>query len=149
MAGRYKKICYLCGKEYQYCSNCRDYKTQPTWKNMFHDENCHKLFNLSTQFAQGYYTEEEAKKILAECDLTNIDSFREDVIEQIKIIQNSKPIVTEEKAEKQVETKYESKVETKDNKDDNTETVLPEVSEFKRKKKTMKKSSDKKVFNEQ
>lgn len=145
MASRYKKICYLCGKEYQYCSNCRDFRTQPTWKNMFHSENCHKLFNLSTQFAQGSLTEEEARKILVGCDLTDIDNFRQDVIDQIKIIQNSKPTVIETKVDKQVETKGE----TKDYKKDvEAEEILPEATTFKKKKKSMKKTSDK-VFNEQ
>lgn len=151
MASRYKKICYLCGKEYQYCSNCRDFRTQPAWKNMFHDENCHKIFNLSTQFAQGSYTEEEARKILASCDLSDIDNFRQDVINQIKIIQNSKPTVIEEKVDKQVETKDETKDETKVSQKENVEAkdVLSEATTFKKKKKSMKKSSDKKVFNEQ
>lgn len=149
MASRYKKICYLCGKEYQYCSNCRDFRTQPAWKNMFHDENCHKLFNLSTQFAQGSLTEEEARKILAGCDLSDIDNFRKDVIEQIKIIQNSKPTVIEEKVDKKVETKDETKVETKVKKENvEVKEVLPEATTFRKKKKSMKKTSDK-VFNEQ
>lgn len=148
MASRYKKICYLCGKEYQYCSNCRDYRTQPTWKNMFHSENCHKLFNLSTQFAQGSLTEKEARKILASCDLTDIDNFRPDVIGQIEIIQNSRPTVIEKKVDKKVETKDETKYETKDetkiNKENvEVEEILPDATTFKKKKKSMKKSSDK------
>lgn len=151
MANRYKKICYLCGKEYQYCSSCRDFKTQPAWKNMFHSENCHKLFNLSTQFAQGYRTVEEAQEILSKCDLTDINNFRQDVIEQINIIQNSKPTVIEEKVDKQVETKDETKDETKVSQKENVEAkdALPESTTFKKKKKSMKKSSDKRVFNEQ
>lgn len=140
MASRYKKICYLCGKEYQYCSNCRDFRTQPTWKNMFHDENCHKLFNLSTQFAQGYRTQEEARKILASCDLSDIDNFRQDVIDQIKNIQNSKPTVIEKKVDKQVEIKNETK---ENNKNVEVKEVLPEASTFRKKKKSMKKVSDK------
>lgn len=141
MSSKYKKICFLCGKEYQYCSSCKDFRTQPTWKNMFHSENCYKIFSLSTQFAQGSYSAEEARLMLDKYDLSDIDNFKPDAIEQIKIIQNSKPTVIEEKVDKEVETKDETKDKTKDNKKD----VLSEATTFKKKKKSMKKSSDKSI----
>lgn len=150
MAG-YKKICHLCGKEYKYCSSCRGYYNQPAWKNMFHSENCDTIFNLAVQFVNKKKTVEEAQEILSKCDLTDINNFRQDVIEQINIIQNSKPTVIEEKVDKQVETKDETKDETEVNQKENVEAkdVLSEVTTFRKKKKSMKKSSDKKVFNEQ
>lgn len=147
MSSKYKRICYLCGKEYKYCSSCRDYKLQPSWKGMFDSENCNTLFNLSTRYAQGFCSLEEAKAVLAQCDLSNIDSFRSDVVEQINIIQNSKPTVIEEKVDEQVETKDETKDETKVSQKENVEAkdVLPEAATFRKKKKSMKKTSDKSI----
>ena len=71
--------------------------------------------------------------------------------EQINIIQNSKPTVIEEKVDKKVETKVETKDETKVSQKESVEVkdVLPEATTFRKKKTSMKKSSDKKVFNEQ
>jgi len=154
MAG-YKRICHLCGKEYKYCSSCRGYSNQPAWKNMFHSENCDIIFNLAVQFVNKKKTVKEAQEILSKCDLTDINNFRQDVIEQINIIQNSKPTVIEEKVDKQVETKDKTKDETKDetkvSQKENVDVkdVLPEATTFRKKKKSMKKSSDKRVFNEQ
>ena len=146
MSSKYKKICFLCGKEYQYCSSCKDFRTQPTWKNMFHSENCYKIFSLSTQFAQGSYSAEEARLMLDKYDLSDIDNFKPDAIEQIKIIQNSKPTVIEENVDKKGETKVETKVETKSKKNDvEAKDVLPEATTFKKKKKSMKRTSDKSI----
>lgn len=147
MASRYKKICYLCGKEYQYCSNCRDFRTQPAWKNMFDTEDCHEIFNISTQFAQGYLSKEEAKEKLKKHDLSNMTSFKPEAIEQIQLIliESPKEEIVEEVAV--VKTNDEAMVEEKEELIDKTGTLdikdtIPEASTFKKKKKSMKKISN-------
>ena len=147
MASRYKKICYLCGKEYQYCSNCRDFRTQPAWKNMFDTEDCHEIFNISTQFAQGYLSKEEAKEKLKKHDLSNMMSFKPEAIEQIQLIliESPKEEIVEEVAV--VKTNDEAMAEEKEELIDKTGTLdikdtIPEASTFKKKKKSMKKISN-------
>ena len=29
--GGYKRICYTCGNEYEYCPNCAAFDSQPKW----------------------------------------------------------------------------------------------------------------------
>jgi hypothetical protein len=144
---KYKKICYLCGKEYRYCSNCRQFKTQPTWKNMFDTENCYKIFSLSTQFAQGTYTKEEANELLKTYDISDIDMFRPDAVEQLKIIQTAEKVIPKTIETADVDSQEKSKADEKlDNA--NEKDVFKDASNFKKKKKSMKKASTK-VFNEQ
>ena len=139
MASRYNKICFLCGKEYRYCSNCKDFRTQPTWKNMFDTKNCYKIFSLSTQFAQGVYTKEEANAILKNYDLSDIDTYRQDAIEQIRIIQSADNNRNEE-----INLVNINKKKDEDNKSKETDAkgAISEASTFKKKKKSMKRASN-------
>ena len=73
---RYRRTCTVCGKEYEFCPDCREYALQPSWKNIYHDENCREIAHILTAVGRTI-TVEEAKEKIAKCDLTNKDNFNE------------------------------------------------------------------------
>lgn len=92
--------CHLCGKEYKYCNTCEEDKYAPVWKSTFHSENCAKIFKCAVDFGVSLITKEEAKSILLECDLTDKESFREDVQNAISEIMKEQDPEPEDKKEK-------------------------------------------------
>lgn len=62
------KTCTVCGERYFYCYDCNI--ADPAWKNMFHDENCKTIFETINKFYFKHISDEEAKNILQQCDLS-------------------------------------------------------------------------------
>lgn len=76
MARKIKKICVLCGNEYEiYCVNCREAINQPTWKNSFCCENCRDIYSATAGYFGKSYSAQEAKVLLDMCDLSNKEHF--------------------------------------------------------------------------
>ena len=63
------KTCYTCGKVYTYCPSCGEFAHLPKWHNMFHDENCMKIFDVASAYATGLASPVEAADFLKECDI--------------------------------------------------------------------------------
>lgn len=76
MATKIMKTCIVCGKEYEYCNKCSSYSNVEAWHNIYHDENCRKIFNMATNYHAGIIGADEAKKELMECDLSNKENFK-------------------------------------------------------------------------
>ena len=72
--------CIVCGAEYEYCNNCRNHKSLPTWMAIYHDENCREIMNITTEYMAGNITKEDAKAQLDSCDLSHKKDFRESVL---------------------------------------------------------------------
>ena len=108
MAKKIKKKCILCGKEYEiWCPTCREALDQPTWLNIFHDDNCYKIYTITSKYSTGVITKEEAKTLLDECDLSYKNNLTKATIKSIDEIykevltglhnDNVKQLNTEEK----------------------------------------------------
>ena len=108
---RYRRTCTVCGKEYEFCPDCREYALQPSWKNIYHDENCREIAHILTAVGRTI-TAEEAREKIAKCDLTNKDNFnevwRKPLFELLGINEKVEEPKVEEKIE---EPKVELKVE--------------------------------------
>ena len=153
---RYRRICTVCGKEYEFCPDCREYALQPSWKNIYHDENCREIAHILTAVGRTI-TAEEAKEKIAKCDLTNKDNFNEvwrkplfellginekaeeskveEKIEEPKVEEKIKePKVGLKVEEKKTEEKTEEDVKTEETKND----YVSEISNFKKKNKKRK-----------
>lgn len=124
MSLRNNRKCIVCGTSYRYCSSCLESITKPAWYAIFHDQNCHDIYNAVT----AVYSEQgkdEAKKILDTCNLAGKEHFHPNIIKLINEIYDIKeeakeavePEKTEnvkvEKVEEQKEVKEETKVDTK------------------------------------
>lgn len=89
---RINRYCYTCGIGYYYCPNCEQshLKGYETWRVMFHEDNCRKIFDLLQKHFNGKYTDQEAKEILLTCDLSQIETFKPQVRNHIKRILETK-----------------------------------------------------------
>lgn len=62
--------CMLCGTEYKYCKECqKDYK-QDLWRSLYDTKNCKDISKTLTDYKFERITKDEAREILAGCDLT-------------------------------------------------------------------------------
>lgn len=86
-----KRTCFCCGKEYNYCLNCEEYRDLEPWHFMFDSENCMKIFDTLQKFSCGDISLDKCIKILDSCDLSEKDSFNENVQADIDKILSSKP----------------------------------------------------------
>ena len=66
--GKYKKICLLCKKDYEYCSGCSKFKHLPTYMNIFCGENCKTIYEVMNNYESGSIDIDTAKKQLDELD---------------------------------------------------------------------------------
>lgn len=124
MSRRNNRKCIVCGVQYYFCNTCLESLSKPAWYAIFHDQNCHDIYNAVT----AVYSEQgkdEAKKILDTCNLAGKEHFHPNIIRLINEIYDIKeeakeavePEKTEnvkvEKVEEQKEVKEETKVDTK------------------------------------
>lgn len=84
--------CFCCGTEYNYCPTCEEQRDLETWHIMFDNENCKKIFQICSDDFLKHTTREETISLLENCDLSNLESFNQDIKEQIKDILASKVI---------------------------------------------------------
>lgn len=138
---RYRRTCTVCGKEYEFCPDCREYALQPSWKNIYHDENCREIAHILTAVGRTI-TVEEAKEKIAKCDLTNKDNFnevwRKPLFELLEINEKVEEPKAEEKIEKVEEIKIEEKTEEDVKTEETKNDYVSEISNFKKKNKKRK-----------
>lgn len=119
--------CIVCSKEYQFCSHCQDGEIKPSWYNIFHDQNCHDVYDAVANIypVQG---KEAAKIALDKCDLSNKDNFHPNIIKAINEIRNI-DIKDENKENKVEENKTEEvKVEETNEKIEENKEIITTTS---------------------
>ena len=84
------RSCIVCGKEYEYCNNCKKHANSPSWMAIYHDENCRNIMNIATDYMAGDLTKAEAKLQLDGCNLSNKKNFKESVVKAIDEIYTEK-----------------------------------------------------------
>lgn len=77
--GKLNRICLVCGEQYKYCYSCPSDLQNPSWKNLFDNENCKKIFNILCRHGQNMITDEETREQLKECDLSNKEHFNANI----------------------------------------------------------------------
>lgn len=71
--------CKICGKEYYSCLSCNDQKRLYPWK-MYTDTSEHyKIFQIIHGYSIGLYDKKEAKEKLDNVDLSDLNSFRDNI----------------------------------------------------------------------
>ena len=100
------RTCICCGKKYEYCPRCGKYDQYPRWMTNFHDANCREIFHTTIEYVAHNITDDQARKRLDKCDLSNKESFDPAVREMItKLYPPKVEIVPEpEVAEETVES---------------------------------------------
>ena len=77
--GKANRKCYVCDTKYEYCKSCGRDRTKPEWMAEFHEANCAIIFETCVRFNMELISKEEAKAMLANCDLSNKASFKESI----------------------------------------------------------------------
>ena len=110
------RVCILCHEEYSYCNHCPSDSSKPRWMVNFHSDNCRKIFNIVSAYANKEKTAIEAKHELELCDLSNKAKYSEMTMMFVEEILSAKeevaPVVAENLVEEiKEETKEEIKLE--------------------------------------
>ena len=103
MAQELNATCDICGKKYHICSSCKEVKSFTPWRTVT-DTMQHYIIFLALSEYTKTKDKEKAKEELSKCDLSELDTFNENIKTVIK------EIMAEEK-EKNVETVSEETVE--------------------------------------
>lgn len=59
-----KRICTICGKQYEYCGHCPNKNKIEPWRNIFCSENCKETFHIYDSFLTGKLSALEARNKL-------------------------------------------------------------------------------------
>ena len=103
MAQELNATCDICGKKYHICSSCKEVKSFTPWRTVT-DTMQHYLIFLALSEYTKTKDKEKAKEELSKCDLSELDTFNENIKSAIKEIMAK---------EKNVETVSEENVEIK------------------------------------
>lgn len=75
-----KKInhwCIICGKGYHACDSCDEIQSFTPWRKLADTPEHYKLYILLKQYNSKLITKDEAKSMLANIDLTGMETFKE------------------------------------------------------------------------
>ena len=107
MAQELNATCDICGKKYHVCNSCKEVKSFTPWRTVT-DTMQHYLIFLALSEYTKTKDKEKAKEELSKCDLSELDTFNENIKTVIKEIMTEEKIVemvSEETVEENVEIK--------------------------------------------
>ena len=109
MAQELNATCDICGKKYHICSSCKEVKSFTPWRTVT-DTMQHYLIFLALSEYTKTKDKEKAKEELSKCDLSELDTFNENIKTAIKeIMADGKEKVVETVSEETVEENVEIK----------------------------------------
>ena len=85
MAQELNATCDICGKKYHICSSCKEVKSFTPWRTVT-DTMQHYLIFLALSEYTKTKDKEKAKEELSKCDLSELDTFNENIKTAIKEI---------------------------------------------------------------
>lgn len=71
------KICATCRSSYNFCQKCSKDKDKPLWYFTFCSQNCHDIYETTSNFENGKIDADEAKLRLNNLNLSKLDNFGE------------------------------------------------------------------------
>lgn len=86
MAERINAECSICGKGYYMCLACKDKMALSPWKLHTDTSEHYKIYQILRGVTIGVYSNEEAKAKLQTVDLSDIDSFKDNIKSRINDI---------------------------------------------------------------
>ena len=109
MAQELNATCDICGKKYHICSSCKEVKSFTPWRTVT-DTMQHYLIFLALSEYTKTKDKEKAKEELSKCDLSELDTFNENIKTAIKeIMADGKEKVVETVSEETVKENVEIK----------------------------------------
>lgn len=114
MSEELNAICDICGKPYHACNSCKDMTSFTPWRIITDTMEHYKVFVAVSDYTRTG-SREQAKEDLSHCDLSDFDTFRDEVKKVIK------EILAEEIVEKSTTNSASKKVVKKVTKSVNTD----------------------------
>ena len=109
MSQELNATCDICGKKYHVCNSCKEVKSFTPWRTVT-DTMQHYLIFLALSEYTKTKDKEKAKEELSKCDLSELDTFTENIKTAIKeIMADGKEKVVETVSEETVEENVEIK----------------------------------------
>ena len=109
MAQELNATCDICGKKYHVCNSCKEVKSFTPWRTVT-DTMQHYLIFLALSEYTKTKDKEKAKEELSKCDLSELDTFNENIKTAIKeIMAEGKEKIVETVSEENVKENVEIK----------------------------------------
>ena len=107
MSQELNATCDICGKKYHVCNSCKEVKSFTPWRTVTDTMQHYFIFLALSEYTKTK-DKEKAKEELSKCDLSELDTFNENIKTAIKEIMAEEKIVetvSEENVEENVEIK--------------------------------------------
>ena len=121
MAEKNNAVCAICGQGYHKCLSCKSKMAATPWKTHCCCANHYKIYQILHGYTGGIYDDAEAKRMLNNVDLSDLNNLRQDKQSKIKRILGT---VEESVAEIVAGSEVEPEVEVV-----NDTPVVEEISE--------------------
>ena len=109
MAQELNATCDICGKKYHICSSCKEVKSFTPWRTVT-DTMQHYIIFLALSEYTKTKDKEKAKEELSKCDLSELDTFNENIKTVIReIMAEGKEKIVETVSEENVKENVEIK----------------------------------------
>ena len=109
MAQELNATCDICGKKYHVCNSCKEVKSFTPWRTVT-DTMQHYIIFLALSEYTKTKDKEKAKEELSKCDLSELDTFNENIKTVIKeIMAEGKEKIVETVSEENVKENVEIK----------------------------------------
>ena len=109
MSQELNATCDICGKKYHICSSCKEVKSFTPWRTVT-DTMQHYIIFLALSEYTKTKDKEKAKEELSKCDLSELDTFNENIKTVIKeIMAEGKEKIVETVSEENVKENVEIK----------------------------------------
>ena len=107
--GKFDRTCVICGKSYEYCTNCDRFLNYPAYMAMYCSQECVDLFNVLSSFEAGQTSKEDAKKVLQGMDQSKMKMLKNSIANSYKKIM-AEESKTEEKESEPVKSEVEKQI---------------------------------------
>lgn len=88
-----RRVCFACGKEYEFCPQCPSGARKDPWHMMFDCRQCKDVFYTVSSVNAGSLTPQQARGVLSEYDMTDRSQYSAQirrVLEQIYAVGKQK-----------------------------------------------------------
>ena len=83
---KHNSFCAICGKSYYYCNSCKDTAHLYPYKILTDTSEHYKVFMIIRGYSNGLYTKEETKEKLNNVDISDLETYKENIRDIIKDI---------------------------------------------------------------
>ena len=101
---KHNSFCAICGKSYYYCNSCKDTAHLYPYKILTDTSEHYKVFMIIRGYSNGLYTKEETRDKLNNVDISDLETYKEnikDIIKDILKVDNKVEIVEEKEAKEE------------------------------------------------